>query len=543
MSKNKNIRSNYCTGRVARIGLVAAIAAVSSPMIKAGETVYFDHGGELEWSLTTSYGIGVRMEDQDDDLIADANADDGNRNFDKHSLTSHRVGALAEMIYTNDAGWGGVLRATTFYDDVYNRSNDNDSPSTVNKPGDHQEFSDGAEYYAGGRSRFLDAYVFSDIELPGAQYMTLKAGRHVVSWGEGLFYTGVNGAQGPVDVVKSNTPGTETKEVLLPNGQVSLDWNINSRFGVSAYYQYEWLENELSPVGSYFSDTDVVGPRPEFTRLGGPLTANYAGNNEPDDQGQYGLRAMIRPNFDWEFSIFHVNYHDKNPAGVTLGDFAEIAPGTIVPGSYKIDYYDDIKLTGASVSTRVGDTQVSSEISYRDGAPVNVMTSSGPEDTRGEGYQAQASFVHTFGDRPWARGTTLMGEVVHVRATDAEAIVDQATGQRVDDYTYETATAYQTESSTAYTLQAVLQYPGILSGWDLSVPLNFSHVVDGRTPLKGTISAGQGDRRLSVGSTFKYLGNLEFNATYVAYMGDANPVKGRSLTDRDHLTFSAKYSF
>lgn len=69
--------------------------------------------------------------------------------------------------------------------------------------------------------------------------------------------------------------------------------------------------------------------------------------------------------------------------------------------------------------------------------------------------------------------------------------MDPATGQRVDDYTYDTASAYQTESSTAYTLQAVLQYPGVLSGWDLSVPLNFSHVVDGNTPLKGAISAGQ----------------------------------------------------
>lgn len=543
MSKNKNIRSSSYAGHFARTALVTAIAAASSSAVYAGETVYFDHGGELEWSVTTSYGIGVRMEDQDDKLIANANADDGNRNFDKDSLTSHRVGALAEMIYTNDAGWGGVLRATTFYDDVYNRSNDNDSPSTVNKPGDNREFTDGAEYYSGGRSRFLDAYVFADIELPARQYLAVKAGRHVVSWGEGLFYPGVNGAQGPVDVVKANTPGTETKEILLPNGQVSMDWNINPLFGLSAYYQYEWLENELSPVGSYFSTTDVVGPRPEFLRLGGPLTADYAGRNEPDDQGQYGLRAMIRPNFDWEFSIFHINYHDKNPAGLTFGDFTQIAPGTFVPGSYKIDYYDDIKLTGASVSTRVGDTQVSSEISYRDGAPVNVLTSTGPEDTRGKGYQAQVSFIHTLGDMPWARGTVLVGEVVHVRATDVEAVRDQVTGQLVDDYTYDTASAYQTESSTAYTLQAVLQYPGVFSGWDLNVPVNFSHVVDGKTPLQGAISGGQGDRRLSVGSTFKYLGNLEFNATYVAYMGDANPVKGRSLTDRDQLTFSAKYSF
>ena len=543
MSENKNTSSVTCSRRYTRMGLVVAIAATSASLSHAGESVYFDHGGELSWSVTTSYGIGIRMEDQDDALIAGANTDDGNRNFDKHSLTSHRIGALAELIYTNDNDWGAVLSASTFYDDVYHNTNDNDSPNTVNKPGAFDEFSDGAEYYGGGRSRFLDAYVFSDFDLPGGQYMSVKAGRQVVAWGEGLFYTGVNGAQGPVDVVKANTPGTETKEILLPTGQVAVDWAISPSLGLSAYYQYEWMENELSPVGSYFSTSDVTGQRPEFLRLGGGLTADYAGDNEPDDQGQYGVKATLRPNYSWEFSFFHINYHDKNPAGVSQGGFQQFAPGTVVPTTYTVDYFEDIKLTGASVSTRVGDVQVSSEVSYRDGAPVNVLTSTGTTPTPGEGYQAQASAIYTMGERPWARGTTLTGEIVHVRATDAEATQDQVTGQRVDDYTYDTASAYQTESSTAYTVQAELDYPGIFPGWNLTVPLNWSHVVDGNTPLKGTIGGGQGDRRLSVGSTFKYQGNFEVNATYAAYMGDADPVEGRSLTDRDQLTFAAKYSF
>ncbi|OEY66312.1 DUF1302 domain-containing protein [Marinobacter sp. X15-166B] len=527
MSENNNKGSISRVERVTRAGLAVAVAAVLAPVSHAGEPIYFDHGGDLQWSVTASYGIGVRMEDQDDDLINNnANGDDGNRNFDKHALTSHRLGLLAELIYTNDNNWGGVLRATTFYDDVYHRSNDNDSPATVNKPGAHDEFTDGAEYFSGGRSRFLDAYLFTDLELPNNQYLSVKAGRHAVSWGEGLFYPGVNGAQGPVDVVKANTPGTETKEILLPNGQVSADWNINPLFGLSAYYQYEWLKNELSPVGSYFSTTDIIGPRPEGFLLAPGVLADYEGVNNPSDQGQYGVRAMIRPNFDWEFSVFHINYHDKNPATVTFNDTFS---------GYKIEYFDDIKLTGASVSTRIGDTQVSSEISYRDGAPILLDTR---ETVRGKGVQAQASFIHTLGDMPWARGTVLVGEVVHVRATDAETA---ASGS--DDYTYDLPGRFQTKSSTAYTLQAVLQYPGLVSGWDVSVPVNFSHVVDGKTPLQGAISGGEGDRRLSVGTTWKYLGNLELDARYVAYMGDASIKKNRQLTDRDQFTFAAKYSF
>lgn len=529
MSKNNNKGSIFQLNGLLKTSLVAAIAAGVSSMASAGEPIHFEHGGSLSWSLTTGYGIGVRMEKQDKKLLDQ----EGNRNFDRGSLTTHRVGALGELVYSNDSGswgeWGGVLRGTTFYDDVYHSKNDNKRP--VNHNGAVDEFSSGAKYYSGGRSRLLDSYLFADIKLPDEQHLAVKGGRHVVSWGEGLFYPGVNGAQGPVDVVKSSTPGTETKEVLLPTGQVSADWNIGAKLGLSAYYQYEWLPNELNPVGSYFSTNNVVGPRPDYLMLGGNVP--YSGKNKPKSSGQYGLRAMYRPNFDWEFSVFHINYHDKNPAGVLVApDFS----------NYKINYFDNIKLTGASVSTRIGDTQVSGEVSYRDGAPVAVLV---PGDrtqaTRGKGYQAQASFIHTLGDMPWARGTTIIGEIVHVAATGVDSV--KQAGKSYSKYSYDTAGNYQTKSSTAFTGQVSLSYPGIFSGWDLSVPVSYSHVLDGKTPLQGAIGGGQGDRRLSVGSTFKRLGNLELNGTYVAYMGEANVKRNRQITDRDQLTFSAKYSF
>ena len=51
-----------------------------------------------------------------------------------------------------------------------------------------------------------------------------------------------------------------------------------------------------------------------------------------------------------------------------------------------------------------------------------------------------------------------------------------------------------------------------------------------------------GDRRLSAGTTFKYLGNLELGLKYIAYLGEPDPIK-RPFADRDYATFSAKYSF
>lgn len=535
MSKNKNNGSIFRVERFAKAGIAVAVAASMSSIATAGEPIYFDHGGKLSWSATASYGIGMRMSKRDDLL---KNGSEGNRNFDQHSLTTNRVGILGELTYTQDATWGewgGVLRGSSFYDDVYHSKNDNTADYSPAHGGAYNKFSDSAKRYSGGRSKFLDAYLFSDIALPADQYLSVKAGRHMVAWGEGLYYPGVNGMQGKVDVVKASTPGTETKEVLLPTGQVSVDWNISPSFGLSAYYQYEWAPNELAPIGSFNSSNDATGPSPS-SFYGQPYAGITTpdGSGEPSDSGQFGLRAMYRPNYNWEFSAFYIQYHDKNPARVELGF------GATGPTTYKQVYFDEIKLAGFSGSTSFGDTQVSTEVSYRDGAPVAVQGDSlGRSHVEGKGYQAQISAMHAFGNYPWARGTILIGEIVNTGVTSVEGdgkySYDQSNAQGGVDY--------QTSSSTAYTLSAIFEYPGVISGWDFTVPISFSHVVDGVTPLQGAVSGGEGNMEMSVGTSWQYAGNLELDLGYAFNLSSADLRKKRNMTDRDELTFSAKYSF
>lgn len=534
MHNNNNVRCKTLVAqRFPLLGLAAAIA-LASGAAHAGESIEFDNGFTLDWTLTTSYGIGMRTESPDDALLG-LNADDGNRNFDKGSLVTHRVGALAELILHRD-NFGAVLRASTFYDDAYHGRNDNDSPATVNKSGAYDEFSSDAKYYSGGRSRILDAYLFGGWRTDDGQNIDLKAGRHVVSWGESLIFPGVSGAQGPVDVVKSSLPGIETKEVLLPVGQVSAQWSLNEAFTFGGYVQYEWKGNELAPVGSYLSTSDVTGPGREMllvdlTRFGrGIQQATYAGTNEPRDSGQWGLQMRYRPTADLELSLFRINYHDRNPSGIDISSVGGI------PRSYRVNYFEDIHLTGVSFSTKVGDTQIGGEWSYRDGAPVNVLTAGGPQPTKGKGQQMQLSFMRILGDRPWASQTTFMGEVVHQRVDDVETL------NGADDYSFKTATAWKSKTATAYSLVGVFNYPGVFTGWDLDVPVRFSHVVEGATPMSGTISGAQGDKRLTVGTTFKYMGNLEVALAYNAFLGEADPIR-RQLADRDYATLSAKYSF
>lgn len=538
--------------------LAAAIALASAP-VWAGETFEFDNGTTIDWSLTTSYGLGVRLENQDRDLLT-RNADDGDRNFDKGGLTTNRVGALAEMILRKD-NYGAVVRASTFYDDVYHQSNDNDSPLTVNKFGDHDEFTGSTKHFSGGRSRFLDAYVFSGWRFDNNSMLDMKAGRHVESWGESLFYPGVSGAQNPVDAVKATQPGVEVKEIFLPTGQVSATYRFNPKVTFGAYVQYEWKGNELPPVGSYLSTTDVVGPGAEFIYGAGGSKIHKKSRDEPRDDGQWGVQVRYRPVPAVELSLFHVNYHDKNPA-TAMVDYSVIPLGPNMfagrPDGYREIFFEDIKLTGMSASTKFGDVQVGAEWSYRDGVPVQVLTGLGPTPARGKGQQFQLSAIRILGDRPWANQTVLTGEIVHVRVDSVEAtsaapnllalgnslVVPQLSSgaQPSDNFTYKTATGWKTESATHYTVGANFSYPGVFQGWDLDVPVRFVHAIQGAAPMIGSFSGVQGDRRFSVGTTFKYLGNLEVALNYVGFLGEADPVK-RQLADRDYASLAMKYSF
>ena len=387
--------------------------------------------------------------------------------------------------------------------------------------------------------------------------LDVKAGRHIESWGESLYYPGVNGVQNPSDAVKAAQPGVEVKEVLLPVGQFSASYRINPQFTLGGYVQYEWKGTELPPVGSFLSTSDVIGPGREFLYMGANKVP-YLGTDEPRDSGQWGAQVRYRPITDLELSLFHVVYHDKNPATALVGwDPIPAGPGGLAykANGYRVKYFEDIKLTGISATTKLGEYQLGAEWSYRDGAPVMVNTGLGPVPAKGRGQQFQLSAMRILGDRPWASQTTLTGEFVTVRADHADetsaapnlegvgllpSLVPSV--QPSDQYTYKTATAWRTRSSSAYTVGASFSYPGVFQGWDLEVPFTFSNVFSGAAPMSGTIAGVAGDRRLSAGTTFKYLSNLEVSLKYIGYLGSPDPIY-RPLADRDYATFSMKYTF
>ena len=119
---------------------------------------------------------------------------------------------------------------------------------------------------SGSKARLLDAYVYGDFTVNDDQYLSLKAGRHLVAWGESLFWPNISQGQVPVDATKFNVPGTEAKESYLPVGQLSASLGLTDSLTVTGYYQYKWEKSRLNPVGDYFG-SDYFGPGAQFYRL------------------------------------------------------------------------------------------------------------------------------------------------------------------------------------------------------------------------------------------------------------------------------------
>ncbi|MBT8766010.1 DUF1302 domain-containing protein [Metapseudomonas boanensis] len=507
-------------------------ASVWAGSLSVGEEV------NVDYLLNVTYGAAYRLNDPSRALVdgpidpasglpTTVNSDDGNRNFKQGSLINNRLSLLGEMDikYRN---YGAFVRASSFYDDVYQHPNDNDSPATVNKSGAHDHFTTHAQNLAGSRSRFLDAYVYGSFQTAEQSMLNLRAGRQVVQWGESLFFPNIAGAQSPADATKANVPGTEVKDILLPVGQFSGQWQLTPDFGVAAYYQYEYKRTELDPVGTYFSYTDVVGPGAEFIRAAPGFNIPRSPDDQPRDSGQWGVSTRFSLGNESELSLYYLRYHDKNPNVVMNFD----GP---FPTDYNVVYFDDIALTGASFSTRLGDFNVAGEVSYKDGVPVLVDSLIGPSATRADATQGNLSAIYLMGPMVLSDQTTFIGEVSYLHVNDVDPF--EFAGEQSDELTLD-------RNSWAYQLLMTPSWNNVVDGWDLNMPITFAHQVRGAAAVGGAFGSlvGEGDKRASVGVNAKYLNNLELGMSYNAFLGDADLEK-RPLADRDYLAISAKYSF
>src|SRR4249919_662098 len=286
--------TNTVRGLLARAPLATAVAAalLAAPAAQAFE---FQKGG-LTGSLdtTVSYGISVRTEDQDPDLIGKAqfdpaicfqnvplgaippgplrcssnavpgsaaqiaapgrfsvNRDDGDLKYDEGDAFSNAFKITSELSL-KWGNWGAFTRATYFYDFENNGRDD---------------LTEIAKKKVGSDFRLLDAFIYHDFTI-GGHKGSFRVGRQVVSWGESTFIqNGINVAN-PIDVSKLRVAGSELKEAFLPIDMLWGSFSFTDNLSMEAMYMLEFEELEVDPSGTYFSSNDFASPGGTYVMLG-----------------------------------------------------------------------------------------------------------------------------------------------------------------------------------------------------------------------------------------------------------------------------------
>ena len=290
--------------------------------------------GDLRGSLDTtlSHGLTFRVGKRDDELAAGVNDNDGNLNYDR-GLVSNTSKFTTELD-VGTGGFGAFARVTGFLDF------ENENGRRERTP-----LSAGARDRVARDLEVLDLYVSGAFDL-GDAAVDLRFGRHVLNWGESTFIQNGISVVNPFDVSKIRLPGAELREALLPVTMVSASVAPTDVLSVEGFYQLDWEQTRIDPVGSFFSVTDYVGPGassaaiplpgtedlgdtglttdselfPGFALFGyGPdpdfLHAARGADHEAGDSGQWGiaLRYLAEELGNTDFGFYYVNYHSRLP--------------------------------------------------------------------------------------------------------------------------------------------------------------------------------------------------------------------------------------
>ena len=330
------------------------------------QAIEFDDG-EVRGSLDTtiSHGLTFRAERRDPELTADVNGNDGNLNYDRGVVSNTSKFTTDLDVGTDD--FGLFVRAAGFIDF------ENENGTRERTP-----LRDAAKDRVARNLELLDAYVTGTFDV-GDSIIDARLGRHVLNWGESTFIPNGINAINPFDVSKLRLPGSELREALLPVGLASISVAPTDTLSVEGFYQLDWEETEIDPVGSYFSSTDYAGPGARKAVIStvmegllpddplqrdrgfgfGPLTqainADLGGYQVTTSQGTFPAPLPLQPQFDPDFASV-LRGADRTPDdsgqwGLAMRYLAEDLNDTEF-GFYFMNYHSRLPTVGARTSPR-----------------------------------------------------------------------------------------------------------------------------------------------------------------------------------------------
>jgi len=500
--------------------LVGTVAMAS--FANTTQAVEFEYG-ELKgtWDNTVKYSLGSRISNPSDSNLNNINADDAEHNFERGALVMNRFDWLTELNarYKN---FGLALSAAAWYDDVYNRHNDNESPGTFNPYSvSNDEFTGQTQKWAGRKIELMNAFVsgqFTPYDVP----VSVRVGQHTLLWGESLFFTdnGIAAAMAPVDAYKALTvPNTKAQELFLPTKQISASALFNGGWTVEGYYQFEWKKTQIAPVGSFMSSVDILDEGGERL-IAGPGAYFYRGSDDEPNGQQYGVSLRWRPDtINLDLGLFAIRYDDKTPQVVVTpsGGFDPVT-GSI--GQYHLRYQENIKLYGISANTSVGKLNIGGEVSYREGVAVRASSDVLDPEVEGNSVHAQISAIYVGNSGLLWDSYTLAGELAGhrlVKVTDHKEQRDRG----LDD------TVYGVRGLAAF------DYFQVRPSLDIQVPIGLGYNFQGQSPISGAFnnygSDKGGDISIGVTGTYQQDWKLGVNVTHFFGSEDNNYYRGRDF--------------
>jgi hypothetical protein len=515
--------------------------------------------GNDDWTLrldnTVRYTLMYRVSGQNDAILANPNADDGDRNFDR-GFVSNRVDLLTEMdLIYRPKSMGIRVSGSFWYDEVYGGPFDNTSPETSNYLRNGQQeiglykFYD--RYYRGPYGELLDAFAFAKF-TPGDMPLYIKVGRHVYSWGQSLLnpFHGISYGQMPLDLAKAQAlPGVEVKELFRPLGSVSAIAQVNSEFQIAGQWFFEWERNLLPGPGTYFGASDVSIDGAGALILGPGLFVMHGRDIEAEKNRDFGIAFQYNPKWmaDTTFGLYYRRFSDKMPT-LILNSNGSANPNDWM---YHAAYKSDIDLFGLSLATDIKGISVGAEVNYRRDMPLNgelpFVNSDAELPSKGDILGPEGETLHALVNilgllkktALWDAGS-YMAEICYSRWMTVSEHEELFKGR--DGYN-----AFDRVTRDAGHIAAIFspQYLHVLPGLDVTVPISIAYGIWGVSPVAA--GNGEGDGNWSIGLNFDYLTKYKLNFVYSNFFGDIENGASRGnyamMKDRDFVSLTFKVSF
>jgi hypothetical protein len=576
--------------RMKKLIPAAILAATASFQAQAFK---FDapEGWEIRWDNTFKGNLMYRVENQDPSVYSPERADpsttanvadDANYSVDEDDWVSQRIDVLSEVDVIWQDQLGFRVSGAAWYDHGYSGGSDHPSSGPTKgfdfadstwgslsaQPGDWTDKAKDLHYKD---AEVLDAFLFANFDI-GDTAGNLRIGRHTLYWGQSALVAGAlhgfAGSMATIDFSKGlGAPGTEVKELFIPNGKVSSTLQFTSNLSVSGYYAYDFEPVRWPETGTYFATNEVASKDGEFVTavprvaVGFPSTARlgYIQSSQTyKDSGDWGLNlSYYVERWDLETSLIYMNNTDRMTNGlygttdvsVSDADRALAAQTSASPlGYFSWVFKKDIKTMGISLSKQIWDISWGADLVYRDDNAIYLDTSS--SIARGLSH---IGAVGPGSDYPGATGDT-----VHIVLNgvgffspdwglwDGGTYLVEVTASNLLDFNdnEEFANVFIKEDKWCSTVafRASPTWYQVRPGWDLSAPSSFSMGTSCRqatTAGGGNQDIGNGSLGLAVDIDQAWNIALKYNI----FFGPQSNGPAAYIKDRDNVSLTVKRTF